>query len=71
MNENVSPLLPFISLVEQRISDLDLDLQRLFQGVKKKWRLVDMFSRCDTRWRTDNTKEKKTNKYLQTTTQIT
>jgi hypothetical protein len=24
MNENVSPLLAFISLVEQRISDLDL-----------------------------------------------
>jgi hypothetical protein len=36
MNENVSPLLPFINLVEQRISDLDLDPQRLFQGVKKK-----------------------------------
>jgi uncharacterized protein YaaN involved in tellurite resistance len=36
MNENVSPLLPFINLVEQRISDLDLDLQRQFQGVKKK-----------------------------------
>jgi hypothetical protein len=36
MNENVSPLLPFISLVEQRINDLDLDLQRQFQGVQKK-----------------------------------